>query len=81
MARVSAPAHDREWLHEHAKAHLWRHFAPARVDREVPIIVRGEGCHVWDDRGNRYLDGLSALFCNNIGHGRVDVAQAGADQA
>jgi adenosylmethionine-8-amino-7-oxononanoate aminotransferase len=73
--------HDREWLHEHAKAHLWRHFAPARVDREVPIIVRGEGCYVWDDRGNRYLDGLSALFCNNIGHGRVDVAQAGAEQA
>ena len=77
----AAPGHDREWLHEHARAHLWRHFAPARVDREVPIIVRGEGCHVWDDRGNRYLDGLSALFCNNIGHGRADVAQAGADQA
>ena len=31
--------------------------------------------------GNRYLDGLSALFCVNIGHGRADVAQAGADQA
>jgi adenosylmethionine-8-amino-7-oxononanoate aminotransferase len=78
----TAPAeHDRAWLHEHAKAHLWRHFAPSRVDREVPIIVRGEGCYVWDDAGNRYLDGLSALFCNNIGHGRQDVAQAGAEQA
>ncbi len=30
---------------------------------------------------SRYLDGLSALFCVNIGHGRADVAQAGADQA
>jgi adenosylmethionine-8-amino-7-oxononanoate aminotransferase len=78
----SLPEHpDRESLHDQARAHLWRHFAPSRVDRDVPIIVRGEGCHVWDDRGNRYLDGLSALFCNNIGHGRVDVAQAGADQA
>lgn len=78
----SVPEHpDRESLHDQARSHLWRHFAPSRVDREVPIIVRGEGCHVWDDRGNRYLDGLSALFCNNIGHGRVDVAQAGADQA
>src|SRR5262245_4333658 len=72
---------NRDWLHEHAAKHLWRHFAPARVDKEVPIIVRGEGCHVWDDRGNRYLDGLSALFCNNIGHGREDVARAGAEQA
>ena len=47
----------------------------------MPIIVRGEGCYVWDEHGNRYLDGLSALFCVNIGHGRADIAQAGADQA
>jgi adenosylmethionine-8-amino-7-oxononanoate aminotransferase len=43
--------------------------------------VRGEGCYVWDEHGKRYLDGLSALFCVNIGHGRADIAQAGADQA
>jgi adenosylmethionine-8-amino-7-oxononanoate aminotransferase len=48
---------------------------------EIPIIVRGEGCYVYDEHGNRYLDGLSALFCVNIGHGRGDIAQAGADQA
>jgi adenosylmethionine-8-amino-7-oxononanoate aminotransferase len=45
------------------------------------VIVRGEGCYVYDEHGNRYLDGLSALFCVNIGHGRADIAQAGADQA
>ena len=48
---------------------------------EIPIIVRGEGCYVYDQHGRRYLDGLSALYCVNIGHGRADVAQAGADQA
>ena len=48
---------------------------------EIPIITRGEGCYVYDEHGNRYLDGLSSLFCVNIGHGRADVAQAGADQA
>ncbi|HEY4747513.1 MAG TPA: aspartate aminotransferase family protein, partial [Steroidobacteraceae bacterium] len=53
----------------------------AYADHDVPIIVRGEGCHVYDEHGNRYFDGLSALFCVNIGHGRADVAQAGADQA
>jgi adenosylmethionine-8-amino-7-oxononanoate aminotransferase len=71
-------------LQELAKRHLWMHFsrlgAYARGG-EVPIIVRGEGCYVWDEHGTRYLDGLSALFCVNIGHGRADVAQAGADQA
>src|SRR4051794_11218721 len=70
-------------LQELAKRHLWMHFTRlgAYADHDVPIIVKGEGCHVWDEHGNRYFDGLSALFCVNIGHGRADVAQAGADQA
>jgi adenosylmethionine-8-amino-7-oxononanoate aminotransferase len=71
-------------LPELAKRHLWLHFSRMgayRAGTEIPVIVRGEGCHVWDEHGNRYFDGLSALFCVNIGHGRHDVAQAGADQA
>jgi adenosylmethionine-8-amino-7-oxononanoate aminotransferase len=50
-------------------------------EREVPIIVRGEGCHVYDQHGRRYLDGLAALFCVNAGHGRAEIAEAGARQA
>jgi adenosylmethionine-8-amino-7-oxononanoate aminotransferase len=53
----------------------------AYAEQEIPIIVRGEGCYVYDEHGKRYLDGLSALFCVNIGHGRADVVQAGVDQA
>jgi adenosylmethionine-8-amino-7-oxononanoate aminotransferase len=70
-------------LQDLARRHLWMHFTrmSAYEDHEIPIIVRGEGCYVYDEHGNRYLDGLSALFCVNIGHGRADIAQAGADQA
>jgi adenosylmethionine-8-amino-7-oxononanoate aminotransferase len=71
-------------LQELAQRHLWMHFSRMGgfdADHEVPIIVRGDGCHVWDDHGKRYFDGLSSLFCVNIGHGRQEVAQAGADQA
>jgi adenosylmethionine-8-amino-7-oxononanoate aminotransferase len=70
-------------LQELAKRHLWMHFTRmgAYADAEVPIIVRGDGCYVWDEHGRRYLDGLSSLFCVNLGHGRADLAQAGADQA
>jgi adenosylmethionine-8-amino-7-oxononanoate aminotransferase len=70
-------------LQETARRNLWMHFTRMSVyeEQEVPVIVRGEGCYVWDEHGKRYLDGLSALFCVNIGHGRADVAQAGADQA
>jgi adenosylmethionine-8-amino-7-oxononanoate aminotransferase len=70
-------------LQDLARRHLWMHFTrlSAYADHEIPIIVRGEGCYVYDEHGKRYLDGLSALFCVNIGHGRADIAQAGADQA
>jgi adenosylmethionine-8-amino-7-oxononanoate aminotransferase len=66
-----------------AKKHLWMHFTRmgAYADHEVPIIVRGEGSYVWDEHGKRYLDGLSALFCVNAGHGRAELGQAAADQA
>ena len=70
-------------LQELARRHLWMHFTRlgAYDAHEIPIIVRGEGCYVYDEHGNRYLDALSALFCVNLGHGRADIAQAGADQA
>jgi adenosylmethionine-8-amino-7-oxononanoate aminotransferase len=70
-------------LQQLAKRHLWMHFTRmgAYAEADVPIMVRGDGCYVWDEHGNRYLDGLSALFCVNLGHGRVDIAQAGAEQA
>ena len=70
-------------LQEMAKRHLWMHFTrmAAYDHADVPIIVRGDGCYVYDEHGKRYLDGLSALFCVNVGHGRADIAQAGAEQA
>ena len=70
-------------LQEQAQRHLWMHFTRMGSfgpDHEVPIIVRGEGCYVWDDHGNRYLDGLSALFCVNSGHGRSELGDAMAAQ-
>jgi adenosylmethionine-8-amino-7-oxononanoate aminotransferase len=69
---------------EAAQRHLWLHFTPMGKfgkEREIPIIVRGEGCYVWDEHGKRYLDGLAALFCVNVGHGRAELAEAAAAQA
>jgi adenosylmethionine-8-amino-7-oxononanoate aminotransferase len=70
-------------LQELAKRHLWMHFTPmgAYAHADVPILERGEGCYVWDEQGNRYLDGLSALFCVNAGHGRAELGEAAARQA
>ncbi len=70
-------------LQELAKKHLWMHFTRMGsfdADHEVPIITRGEGCYVWDEHGNRKLDGLSGLFCVNAGHGREELGEAAAAQ-
>jgi adenosylmethionine-8-amino-7-oxononanoate aminotransferase len=69
-------------LSEQARRHLWMHFTRIGADPRapVPIIVSGEGCYVYDADGKRYLDGLSALYCVNVGHGRPEFAQAAAAQ-
>src|SRR3954467_200755 len=83
LEAATPPAGEQSELQKLARKHLWMHFTRmgAYEDHELPIIVRGDGCYVYDEHGKRYLDGLSALFCVNAGHGRAELAQAGADQA
>jgi adenosylmethionine-8-amino-7-oxononanoate aminotransferase len=71
-------------LAEKARRHLWMHFSRMgsySETQEIPIMVRGEGCYVWDIRGKKYMDGLAGLFTSQLGHGRADLAQAAATQA
>ena len=35
---------------------------------ELMVLERGEGAYVFDTQGNRYVDGLSSLFCAQIGY-------------
>jgi adenosylmethionine-8-amino-7-oxononanoate aminotransferase len=64
-----------------AKRHLWGHFARHGDDITPPIITRGEGVHIWDSDGNKFIDGLSGLFVVQVGHGRAELAEAAAKQA
>ncbi len=66
-----------------ARDHLWGHFTRQSVweHSDVPTIVRGEGHHIWDDAGRRYIDGLSGLFVVQAGHGRIELAERAREQA
>ena len=44
------------------------------------ILERGEGCHLWDDHGTRYLDSTGGLWYANVGYGRGEIADAAAAQ-
>ncbi len=49
--------------------------------RQPLVIVRGAGCWVWDDAGNRYLDLVAGIAVNVLGHAHPAVADALAEQA
>ncbi len=69
-------------LARQADRHLWGHFsALGRSVDGMPIIERGEGCYVWDNHGNRFLDGLAGLYTTQAGYGRVELAKAAGAQA
>ena len=78
-----APQAANRHLQATAHRHLWLHFTrmSSYAESDMPVIVRGSGQYVYDNRGKRYLDGLSGLFVSQIGHGRREVAEAGARQA
>ena len=41
-----------------------------------PTLIRGEGVHVWDAEGRRYLDAISGSFAVQLGYGRADLVRA-----
>jgi len=51
-----------------------------KVRTSEVIIARGRDIWVWDDAGNRYLDGTASLWYANVGHGRPEIAEAIARQ-
>jgi putrescine aminotransferase len=44
------------------------------------VITRGEGVYIWDSEGNKILDGMSGLWCVNVGYGRKELVEAAAKQ-
>ncbi|MDZ3991896.1 aspartate aminotransferase family protein [Pseudomonas sp. Teo4] len=70
-------------LQELDRQHVWHHLTQHQnFDTAAPpMMVRGEGLHVWDAQGRRYLDATSGgVWCVNVGYGRQAIADAVRDQ-
>ena len=60
---------------------LWHPFSDMTVVAGHELVLeRGEGVWVWDTKGRRYLDATAGLWFCNVGHGRAELAEAGAFQ-
>ncbi|MBI2941247.1 MAG: acetylornithine transaminase [Chloroflexi bacterium] len=49
--------------------------------RQPVVLVRGEGCRVWDESGRPYLDMVAGLAVNILGHGHPRLVEAIREQA
>jgi 4-aminobutyrate--pyruvate transaminase len=47
---------------------------------EQVTVERGEGCYVWDNHGNKYLEGLAGLWCTALGYGNQEVIATATEQ-
>ena len=57
------------------------HVFYRKLNRALPLIVRGEGCLPLDDQGKRYLDACGGAMVANVGHGVREIADAIGRQA
>ncbi|MDZ4685655.1 MAG: adenosylmethionine--8-amino-7-oxononanoate transaminase [Planctomycetaceae bacterium] len=69
-------------LHARDAAYVWHPFTAmsAYIEEHAPVIVAGDGFHLIDADGNRYLDGHSSLWCNIHGHRVPQIDAAIRDQ-
>jgi putrescine aminotransferase len=42
----------------------------------VRVIVKADGINLWDSEGHKLIDGMSGLWCVNVGYGRTELAEA-----
>ncbi len=60
--------------------HLWNAMHRYHPGAQQMVAASGEGSWFTDESGNRYLDGVSGLWCLNLGHGRQEIIDAATAQ-
>jgi adenosylmethionine-8-amino-7-oxononanoate aminotransferase len=65
-------------LREADRKHVWHPFTQQLgwSSEDAPIIERAEGTDLIDTDGNRYIDGVSSLWCNVHGHRHPEIDAA-----
>lgn len=74
---VTATASTGDTISKH-KEHIW---PCAATYYEQPLALeRGEGMHVWDTDGKRYLDCFGGVLTVSVGHARAEIVEAVSSQ-
>ena len=60
-------------IHPYTNLDAFRNTGPT-------IIERGQGIHVWDAQGNKYIEGMSGLWCTSLGYSESELIEAAHQQ-
>lgn len=74
------PTHNltRHWQALDAAHHVHPFTDTAALNREgVRVITRADGVYLWDSDGRQMIDGMSGLWCVQVGYGNKELAEAG----
>ncbi|HEY2069343.1 MAG TPA: aminotransferase [Rhizomicrobium sp.] len=68
----------KHWQALDAAHHVHPFSDTAALNKEgVRVITRADGVYLWDSEGNKIIDGMSGLWCVQVGYGNAALAEAG----
>jgi taurine-pyruvate aminotransferase len=67
------------WV-EKDRRYVWHALSGYDPTASTMVVAEAEGAWITDIEGNRYLDGMSGLWCVNVGYGREELARAAYNQ-
>jgi putrescine aminotransferase len=78
LRTTAQEAYDTPALQQLDAAHFLHPFTDhaALRKRGARVMVRGEGIYLWDSDGHKIIDGMSGLWCVNVGYGRTSISEA-----
>ncbi|WP_438447695.1 aspartate aminotransferase family protein [Gorillibacterium sp. sgz5001074] len=62
------------------RKYLWHNITPYNEHEPPMVVTSAQGSWITDHQGRRYLDGMSGLWCVNVGYGRQELAEAAYKQ-
>ncbi|MBB5368178.1 MULTISPECIES: aspartate aminotransferase family protein [unclassified Janthinobacterium] len=75
---ATPPVFDTAAIQQLDSAHYLHPFTDFQdlATKGARVIVRGDGVYLWDSQGKKIVDGMSGLWCVNVGYGRTSISQA-----
>ncbi len=68
----------KHWQAIDAAHHIHPFSDTAALNKEgARVITRADGVYLWDSEGHKIIDGMSGLWCVQVGYGNKELAEAG----